>query len=605
MFLFHDVKDPSSSPGLSEPPGPAGFQERAQSIEAQQVRLLYTQAPIGLVASVLNAGIVAFVLWNAVAHPVLIGWFTLIVVVTLSRFMLVRMYRRAAPTADCIHLWRTRFIAGVAAASVVWGAAGIVLFPPESIAHQVFLVFILGGMAAGAIATLSSVMPAFLVFFLPTLLPVTLRLLLQQGDWVLTAMGFLLLSFAGVLFITARHLHTSIAESLSLRLENLDLIHSLSVGKEQTEHANQQLAESNQALSAAMAEVRASEERFRSLSAASPIGVFQTDAEGRCLYTNARWQEIAGLAPEESLGDGWNRSIHPEDCDGVLAEWLTSTRAGREFSCEFRMLTPKGESRWVHSRAAALRADSGALLGHVGTVEDITERRAVELMKDEFVSVVSHELRTPLTSIHGALGLLAGGLLGPLPEKGQRLLDIAVNNTNHLVRLVNDILDVERMKSGKITMQKQVCDAAALMTQAADEMRVVAEKARITLAISPQSAQVWADPDRIVQTLTNLLSNAIKFSLPGAAVRLSTENQGDQILFQVKDQGWGIPADKLESIFGRFQQVDSSDSRKKGGTGLGLTICRNIIQQHGGRIWVESTLGKGSTFFFTLPALPR
>ncbi len=605
MFLSHEVKDPSSSPGLSEPPGPAGFQERAQSIEAQQVRLLYAQVPTGLVASVLNAGITVFVLWNAVAHPVLIGWFALIVVVTLSRFMLVRMYRRAAPTADCIHLWRTRFITGVAAAGIVWGMAGIVLFPPESIAHQVFLVFILGGMAAGAIATLSSVMPAFLVFFLPTLLPITLRLLLQQGDWVLTAMGFLVLSFAGVLFIAARHLHTSIAESLSLRLENLDLIHSLSVGKEQTEHANQQLAESNQALSAAMTEARASEERFRSLSAASPIGVFQTDAEGRCVYTNARWQEIAGLALEESLGDGWNRAIHPEDRDGVRAEWLTSTRVGREFSCEFRMLTPKGEVRWVHSRAAALRADSGAPLGHVGTVEDITERRAVELMKDEFVSVVSHELRTPLTSIHGALDLLAGGLLGSLPEKGQRLLDIAVNNTNRLVRLVNDILDVERMKSGKITMQKQVCDAAALMTQAADEMRVVAEKAGIPLVISPQSAQVWADPDRIVQTLTNLLSNAIKFSLPGATVRLSTESQGEQILFQIEDQGRGIPADKLESIFGRFQQVDSSDSRKKGGTGLGLTICRNIVQQHGGRIWVESTLGKGSTFFFTLPAPPR
>jgi len=263
-----------------------------------------------------------------------------------------------------------------------------------------------------------------------------------------------------------------------------------------------------------------------------------------------------------------------------------------------------GTSFPVEYTSTSIR-EEGVIVGAVVTFRDISERRAIERLKDEFVSMVSHELRTPLTLIHGALGLLAGGLLGPLPEKGQRLLDIAVNNTNHLVRLVNDILDVERMKSGKITMQKQVCDAAALMTQAADEMRVVAEKARITLAISPQSAQVWADPDRIVQTLTNLLSNAIKFSLPGAAVRLSTESQGEQILFQVKDQGRGIPADKLESIFGRFQQVDSSDSRKKGGTGLGLTICRNIIQQHGGRIWVESTLGKGSTFFFTLPALPR
>jgi CheY-like chemotaxis protein len=234
---------------------------------------------------------------------------------------------------------------------------------------------------------------------------------------------------------------------------------------------------------------------------------------------------------------------------------------------------------------------------------DITERRAVDQMKDEFVSVVSHELRTPLTSIRGSLGLLASGRLGTLQEKGQRMLEIAVANTDRLVRLINDILDIERMQSGKIALQKQECNAADLMTQAAEAMRALAEKAEVTLSVTPQSERLWADPDRILQILTNLLSNAIKFSSRGSTVWLTAEHQDGHLLVHVKDQGRGIPADKRESIFERFQQVDASDAREKGGTGLGLAICRSIIHQHGGRIWVESTLGEGSTFSFILPVL--
>jgi signal transduction histidine kinase len=222
-------------------------------------------------------------------------------------------------------------------------------------------------------------------------------------------------------------------------------------------------------------------------------------------------------------------------------------------------------------------------------------------MKDEFISIVSHELRTPLTSIHGSLGMLASGLLDAEPETGKRLLEIAVDSTERLIRLINDVLDVERIESGKVEMVKQTCNTADLMTNAADVMQAMAEKSGVTLSLSPLSTEVWADGDRIIQTLTNLLSNAIKFSPQGATVWLSAEQEGDRVLFQIKDQGRGIPTDKLETIFERFQQVDASDSRNQDGTGLGLAICRNIVQQHGGRIWVESVLGEGSTFCFTLP----
>jgi signal transduction histidine kinase len=142
-----------------------------------------------------------------------------------------------------------------------------------------------------------------------------------------------------------------------------------------------------------------------------------------------------------------------------------------------------------------------------------------------------------------------------------------------------------------------------LMKQVAEVIKPLAEESKITVSLLPpsHSVPVWAAPDRLVQVLINLLSNAIKFSPRESTVTLTAQNQIDRVLFQVKDQGRGIPADKVETIFGQFQQVDASDARDKGGTGLGLTICRNIVQKHGGRIWVESALGKGSAFYFTLP----
>jgi signal transduction histidine kinase len=275
--------------------------------------------------------------------------------------------------------------------------------------------------------------------------------------------------------------------------------------------------------------------------------------------------------------------------------------------------------------------EQGELVGAVVTFKDISERKAVERMKQEFVSTVSHELRTPLTSMRGALGLLASGLLVSQPQKAQRMLEIALSNTDRLVRLINDILDFERIESGKIAMDKKTCNVADLMVQAAETMQPMAQKAGVTLSVVPvfghsQGIPLEADPDRILQTLTNLLSNAIKFSPAGSTVWLTGEireegaaNRDCQgappdknslihscagcpcVLIAVRDQGRGIPADKLESIFERFQQVDASDSRDKGGTGLGLAICRTIVQQHGGRIWAESVLGEGSTFYVSLP----
>jgi PAS domain S-box-containing protein len=256
--------------------------------------------------------------------------------------------------------------------------------------------------------------------------------------------------------------------------------------------------------------------------------------------------------------------------------------------------------------------EQSKIVGAVVTFKDISHRQLVEQMKDEFISVVSHELRTPLTSIHGSLRMLASGLLDHQPQKRQRLIEIAASSTERLVRLVNDILDVERIEAGKLRMAREACNLEALIQQAVNTMQNLADRARISVQTNFQASAVciWADPDRILQTLTNLLSNAIKFSEPGGTVQITVTSASmvdgcstvtDQVQIAVRDQGRGIPPEKLETIFERFQQADSSDARNCEGTGLGLAICRSIVQQHGGRIWAESQINQGSSFFFTIP----
>lgn len=251
----------------------------------------------------------------------------------------------------------------------------------------------------------------------------------------------------------------------------------------------------------------------------------------------------------------------------------------------------------------------GSAVGVVVAFTDISERNALDRMKDEFISTVSHELRTPLTSLRAALGLIAGGVITSQPEKVQQMMEIAIGNTDRLVGLVNDILDLERIGSGKAEPHSIMCSMDELMQRSTSLLQTSAQKSNVRFVIESNDVQVYADPDRILQTLTNLVSNAIRFSPQASTVpskvRLSARYVSPyEALIEVKDQGRGIPEHKLQQIFERFTQVDASDSRAMGGTGLGLAICRSIISQHGGTIWATSKLGNGSTFHFTLPTQP-
>jgi signal transduction histidine kinase/CheY-like chemotaxis protein len=244
----------------------------------------------------------------------------------------------------------------------------------------------------------------------------------------------------------------------------------------------------------------------------------------------------------------------------------------------------------------------------------LSERSQLDTLKDEFISTVSHELRTPLTSIRGALGLLSSGTIGDLDPRALNLLRIATTNTDRLIRLINDILDLERMESGRAPLQIRRCSLRDLCQQAIDTMTPMADDHAVHIELAAFTAGQGTsidslffdgDSDRILQVLTNLLSNAIKFSPPASTVRILTDATSDSILVKVVDEGRGIPADKLDSIFDRFQQVEHADARQRGGTGLGLSICRSIVQQHSGSIWAQRNLIKGTTLFVMLPRTAR
>lgn len=426
-----------------------------------------------------------------------------------------------------------------------------------------------------------------------------------------------------------------LADQISIALAQAQLLERL---EELVEARTAELQEVNRNLQQeindrmqAEAALRESEEQLRLITNALPVLIAYVDDQQKYRFNNQAYEDWLGQPPEAIWGCHLQQ-VWAADCYQRMQPHVEAALAGQVVTYENEIVLHHGSLRSVDVTYIPHRDEHHLIKGFFALINDISDRKAIERMKDEFISIVSHELRTPLTSLHSALKILATGRLGTLTPGGQQMLGIADDSTERLVRLVNNVLDLQRIESGNVVMDQQVCNAATLMIRATEVMQAMAEQHEVALVTQPLDVSIWADSDYILQTLINLLSNAIKFSAPGGIVWLTVESRVSPgatppevppsrpqrstaklrlpyrptiALFQVRDQGQGIPTDQLERIFERFQQVDSSDSRKKGGTGLGLTICRKIIEQHDGKIWAESVLGQGSTFSFTLPALPE
>jgi PAS domain S-box-containing protein len=348
-------------------------------------------------------------------------------------------------------------------------------------------------------------------------------------------------------------------------------------------------------------ELRTSEARYRHLVENASDLIVQADGAGIIRYANEAAARLFGIAPGSMVGMPFLRLVRPDARRAACRFYADQLRRRQPASYqELPGVTHDGRELWLEL-SVRLTWEGERLTAAQAVGRDVTERRQVERLKDDFISVASHELRTPLTSIRAALGLLESGLMDKQPERARHTLRIATRNSERLARLLNDILDLERLNSGAVRVERRPYDVAEVMSQAAETVRTAAESAGVLLLVDSPRTTACMDPDRICQVLVNLLGNAVKFSPAGGTVWLAAAKDEDGVTLTVRDQGRGIPADKLDAVFQRFTQVDVSDAREKGGSGLGLAICRTIVQQHGGRVWVESREGAGSVFSVRLP----
>ena len=341
-------------------------------------------------------------------------------------------------------------------------------------------------------------------------------------------------------------------------------------------------------------------------------GIYGIDLEGRLTFINPAGARALGYAPDQLAGRDLHEGIHHSHPDGTPYSKATNPilqalRRGESIRMRDEVFWRADGTSFPVEYSANPLLEEGHISGMVVAFQDVSERRRLERMKDEFISTVSHELRTPLTSLRASLGLVSSGALDKRPEKQRQMVEMAIGNCDRLIRLVNDILDFERVEKGDLPLYLEPLETVDLLRRASDVASAAAGSARISIRIDSQSGRVLADEARTLQVLNELVANAIKFSPADTTISLtahplSSGTGKEEVCFTVEDQGRGIAPEKLDRIFERFQQGDASDSRALGGTGLGLALSRSIVEQHGGRIWAESTPGVGSRFHFTLPS---
>jgi PAS domain S-box-containing protein len=348
--------------------------------------------------------------------------------------------------------------------------------------------------------------------------------------------------------------------------------------------------------------IKQGEARVRLVLQSMPVGLIIIDEAGSIESINERTEQMLGYSSSDLVGKNLATLFLDQtksDPESFIEE-LKQKALVR--SMEFDARRSSGEALPVELSISKLQMREGPRL--LTTILDITDRREIERLKQEFVNMISHDLKTPLTSIVGILALVAADAFGPLTERGKYLVDTSEKQAVRLIDMINDLLLLEKMEAGGFELHVNTTDVSDVLRQALEAVAETARQRSVVIEAEKTEAMVQADGARIVQVLTNLLSNAVKFSPEKGIVKVAVDEKPDSVEIRVTDQGRGIPTEYQRAVFEKFKQVEIADSLEKGGTGLGLPICKLIVEKHGGTIGVDSVEGKGSNFWFRLPKAP-
>lgn len=585
------VPSESSSP-------PAG--DASAVVRAEQIRLLASGTSSSVMVSIVNVVLVAYVQRTAVDYRVIAAWSAALIAILLLRLALNGFFLRAKRLPAEAGMWARRFTLMTFLAGAGWGAMGILMTPTDSLPHQVFTAFVAAGMGAGAMASLYPLRTAFYAFMLPLLLPLIARFY-WEPDELHVIMGTMVALFLLFVLGAGRRLRDVLVETLNLRIANDGLIGSLTAEKARIEALNQELRAEGEERARAEKAREGSEMRYRNVVEGAADAILVHEATGRLTDVNQQACDMLGYDRAELLTlSVWDieKNVSREDLEDL---WRVADPAKCPVTLEGMQQRRDGGRFPVEVRLSVLEDRAGKQF--VAVVRDITERKKVDRMKSEFISTVSHELRTPLTSIIGSLGMLLQGGGGALPEKAAAMIGLAERNAKRLIDLVNDILDFEKLESGRMNFAFADVDLAALVLDAVESHKGFADhfSVRYRLEGALPHVKVHGDGGRLSQVLSNLLSNAAKFSHAESDVTVSLSVSAGLARISIVDQGDGIPAAFHGQIFKRFAQAGDATTRRQGGTGLGLAISKAIVDAHNGSIGFETEEGKGSVFHVDLP----
>jgi len=338
--------------------------------------------------------------------------------------------------------------------------------------------------------------------------------------------------------------------------------------------------------------LRQNEQRLRSVLDLLPVGVLVADRYGEVEFANREAHSVLGYNGDELMGHKIPSILKEE----AGADDNEAVDRGVEAIAYCKNGSTKPAEMWI----APLPVERDEQRTLVAFLDKTTEHE-FERIKQEFIAMVAHDLRSPLSTVLGMLTLLEEGVLGQLSEKGRQIAAGSYKECNRMLRLLNDMLELERMETGKFQLQCVSINIADTVRDALHNVRHLGESKQLTLQTDLKELRCWGDDHRIIQVMVNLLTNAIKYAPQSSMIRVGIMDFGPMVMVTVDDQGPGIPEEKLDKIFDKYEQVDLSDSRERGGTGLGLAICKAIVDQHGGQIAVDTAPGQGSRFWFTIP----